>query len=154
MRDPTRRNALIASIMAQYDRGDGGEVLPIVSLDDFFVGNWDEQSLAPNMVGYGRPPLAECYRVLRGIRARAEVQDVLVAIHETPYAEDAEDSEIWPDSDVVYILTSATRDDVATWSAALKPDDIGDDWSCNSGKPPSAAPDLQPGIRVFALWWD
>lgn len=149
-----RRNAVIAKIMAQYDDGAGGEVMPVVSLEDFFEGNWDENALAPNMVGYGRPPLQECYRILREIRSRPDVQDVLVAIHESPYADDPEDYDIWPDSDTVYVLTNATRDEVAKWAALLKPDEIGDSWSCNSGKKPPAAPDLQPGIKVFALWWD
>src|SRR5207247_1928777 len=119
-----KRNKLIAKIVAQYDAGAGAEVLPVVSLEDFFDGNWDEHSLAPNMVGYGRPPLRECYDILREIRGRPEVQDVLVAIHESPDADDPEDFEIWPDSDTVYVLTSATRENVAQWAGRLKPDDV------------------------------
>jgi hypothetical protein len=149
-----KRNNLIAAIMAQYDAGADGQVMPVVPLDDFFDGNWDEHSLAPNMVGYGRPPLQECYRILREIRDRPDVQDVLVAIHETPYADDAEDVDIWPDSDTVYIVTTCSREEVARWAAPLKPDDIGNDWFCNTGKKPPAAPDLEPGSKVFALWWD
>ncbi len=41
------RNLLIAKIMAQYEDGAGGEVLPVVSLEDYFESNWDEMSLAP-----------------------------------------------------------------------------------------------------------
>lgn len=149
-----RRNALIAKIMAQYDDGADAEVMPVVALDDFFESNWDENSLAPNMVGYGRPPLDECYRILRNIRSHPDVQDVLVAIHETPFPDDPLDYDIWPDSDTVYVLSRATRDQIAAWAAPLKPDDIGDDWSCNTGKKPIAAPVLQPGMKVFALWWD
>ena len=149
-----KRNALIAKIMTQYDQGAGGTVLPVVSLDDFFDRNWDEHSLAPNVAAYGRPPLQECYRILREIRDRPDVQDVLVAIHETPYAEDPEDFDIWPDSDTVYVITTATRADVSTWAAALKPDEVGDGWSADGGTKPPAGPELQPGMRVYALWWD
>ena len=149
-----RRNALIGKIMAQYDDDAGDVVLPVVQLDDFFEGNWDENALAPNMVGYGRPALQECYRILREIRGQPEVQDVLVAIHETPYADEPLDFDIWPDSDTVYVLSSASRDQIATWASALKPDDIGDNWSCNTGKKPNAAPDLRPDMKVYALWWD
>jgi hypothetical protein len=30
------RNAVIAKIMAQYDQGAGGEVFPVVTLEDYF----------------------------------------------------------------------------------------------------------------------
>jgi len=149
-----KRNKLIEKIIAQYDSGAGDEVLPVVPLDEFFDGNWDEHCLAPNKVDYGRPPLQECYRILREIRDRPDVQGVLVAIHETPYADEPEDFDIWPDSDTVYVLTSCKRDEVAAWVEPLKVDDIGDNWSCNTGKKPPAAPDVQPGMKVHALWWD
>jgi hypothetical protein len=149
-----KRNKVIANIMAQYDAGAGGPVLPVVSVDDFFGGNWDEHSLAPNMVGYGRPPLHECYRLLCDIRDRPDVQDVLVAIHETPYPDEPEDYDIWPDSDTVYVLTSCNPEEVARWAEPLKPNDIGETWSCNTGNKPPAAPDLEPGMKVYALWWD
>jgi hypothetical protein len=149
-----RRNALIAKIMEQYDEGAGGEVLPVVSLEDFFESNWDEHSLAPNKAGDGRPPLQDCYRVLKEIRNRRDVQDVLVAIHESPEADEEEDFDIWPDSDTVYVLSSGTRAEVTAWAAPLQPDDVGENWSCGTGKKPKAAAELQPGMKVYALWWD
>ena len=150
----SRRNTVIATIMAQYGDGQPPEVLPVVSLEDFFESNWDEHSLAPNKADSGRPPLHECYRFLRDIRDRPDVQDVLVAIHETPYADDKDDFDIWPDSDTVYILSNASRDEVAKWASPLLPDDIGDKWSCNTGAKPNAAPELQPDMKVHAIWWD
>jgi len=148
------RNELIAKIMAQYDEGAGGKVLPVVSLEDFFVSNWDEMSLAPNKANYGRPPLSDCHRLLREIRSRLEVQDVLVAIHESPEADETLDEDIWPDSDTIYVLSSASKEDIAAWASHLQPDDIGDNWSCGTGEKPKSAPDLLPGMKVYALWWD
>ncbi|TWT98288.1 hypothetical protein [Stieleria varia] len=148
------RNSVIAKIMAQYDADSDTAVLPVVSIEDFFEHNWDESSLAPNIAGSGRPPLAECYRILREIRERPTVQDVLIAIHESPYADEPEDEDIWPDSDTIYVLTSATDDEVAEWASPLMPTEIGSKWSCNTDKKPSAAPELMPGMRVVVLWWD
>jgi hypothetical protein len=91
-----KRNRLIAKIMAQYDMVSDPLVLPVVPLDDFFDGNWDEWSFAPNRVGYGLPPLTECYQILAEIRDRPDVQDVLIAIEESPYADEPEDFDIWP----------------------------------------------------------
>ena len=149
-----KRNRVNGKILEQYDNGAVGPVLPVVSLDEFFDGNWDEDSLAPNIVRDGRPPLQECYRVLREIRKRPEVQDVLVAIHETPEPNEPLDFDIWPESDTVYVLASCSRDEIAHWAAPLKPDNIGDKWSCKTGKKPPAAPDLLPGMKLFVLWWD
>jgi hypothetical protein len=148
------RNRLIEKIVSQYEAGADGTMMPIVSLEDFFEGNWDERSLAPNKVGYDRPPLAECYRILRGLRNHPAVQDVLVAIHETPVANDPEDFDIWPDSDTVYVLASCEKEVIAKESEALKIDDIGIGWSCNTGIQPPGAPQMNEGVKVFALWWD
>jgi hypothetical protein len=146
------RNSVIAKIMAQYDAEPDTAVLPVVSIEDFFEHYWDERSLAPNE--HARPPLSECYEILRAIKQRPDVQDVLVAIHECPYADEPEDEDIWPDSDTEYVLTSASDEAVAEWSARLLPTEIGSQWSCNTGKKPTAAPDLLPGMRVAVLWWD
>lgn len=146
-----KRNALIAKIMEQYDQGAGGEAMPVVSLEDFFDQNWDEHSLAPNIAGDVRPPLRECYRTLLEIRNRPNVQDVLVGIHETPYADDPDDFDIWPDSDTLYVITTATEDEVSTWVSALKPNEVG---GGELGIKPFRPPKLLPGMAVYAVWWD
>lgn len=148
------RNRLIAKIMKQYSEGAGGDILPVVSLEDFFESNLDENSLAPNQANDGRPPLNDCYRTLREIRSRVDVQDVLVAIHESPEAEEPLDEDIWPSSVTVYVLSSASKDEVATWSLPLVPTEVGERWSCGTGKKPKDAPELLDGMHVYALWWD
>ena len=55
---------------------------PVVELDDFFTGNNQEDCIAPNQVGEGRPSLAELYASLKSIRDRSDVQTVLVGIHD------------------------------------------------------------------------
>ena len=34
---------------------------PVVTLDDYFTGNSEEECIAPNQVGFGRSPLADLY---------------------------------------------------------------------------------------------
>ena len=148
------RNRLIAKIMSQYDTEADDGILPVVPLDDFFKDNWDEKSLAPNLVGYGRPSLQECYEILTSIRNRPDVQDVLISIHETPYPDEELDFDIWPDSDTVYVLTSASLGDVARWTERLKPNEISVGWTSNGRSKPLAAPKPESGFTVFALWWD
>ena len=148
------RNTVIAKITAQYDAESDPAVLPVVSIEDFFEHNWDEHSLASNIANAGRPTIAECYRILHDIKQRSAVQDVLVAIHECPEADEPEDNGIWPDSDTIYVITSATDEEVAGWSSLLQPTEIGSGWSCTTGKKPAAAPEVQDGMHVAVLWWD
>jgi hypothetical protein len=147
-----KREDLIANIMTQYETEAGGDVPPVVGLEEFFDGNADQYSIAANLVGFGHPGLEEFCRILRGVKREPTVQDVLIAIHETPYPEDPEDAAIWPDSDTVYVLTSAPAEEVATWVRPLRVDDIGEGWM--GGIKPRAAPEPQPGMKVLALWWD
>ena len=145
-----QRNALIAKIMKLYASRSGRGRNPVVSLEDFFEGNFDEESLAPNQVDEGRAKLKDCYRILKAIRDRVDVQDVLVEIHETPDADDEEDFDLWPSSVTVFILTKASTDDVAEWTEKLVPTEVLNGWK----PPPPGAPKLKPGMRVRALWWD
>lgn len=58
------------------------EHLPLLTLDEFFDGNPEEDSIAPNQWGYGRPSLAEMKDMLRRIELMPNVAWVRVALHE------------------------------------------------------------------------
>jgi len=87
------------------------------------------------------------YQILRDIRARANVQDVLVEISDA----DVEIGPDWPFSECVYILTEADREEVAAWMAPLFPDTVEEGYQ--NGKPANA-PELSPGCQVYEVWWD
>ncbi|MBJ7533854.1 hypothetical protein JDN40_07035 [Rhodomicrobium vannielii ATCC 17100] len=123
---------------------------PVVELDDYFEGNTREDSIAPNQVGWGRPGLAELFASLKTIRARPDVQAVLVGIHgDWVEALDAEES--WPAAENVFIYTSARMSDVEKWIAGFKADGVIKGWPY--GKHP-AAPEPQNGYAVYAICWD
>jgi len=145
------RNTLIERVDEQYDDLDE-DALPVATLEEYFEGNWDEQSFAPAVADEGRPPLADCYQLLQDIREYPEVQDVLVTINEVPDLDEPDEDEIWPVSEAVYVLTSVDVPDVKKWVAALKPTEVNEGWSADI-KPP-AAPDLDPEMQVIAVWWD
>lgn len=147
-----KREVLIGKIMEQYDAGIIEPVYPVVGLEEFFDGNEDKYSIAPNEVGYGHPGLAEFHKVLSEIRRRPDVQDVLVAIHECPEADEPADADIWPSAESVYVLTSATVDDLRAWTAPLKPTNVGEGWS--GGERPPAAPKPKRGNKALFLIWD
>src|ERR1041384_6377551 len=76
------------------------EPLPIVSLEDFFTDNPDPYSIAANLEPH--PSLESISSALRGIRARPDVQDVLVEITDLEEAESTPAG--WPYSERVYVL--------------------------------------------------
>lgn len=120
------------------------EPLPIVSLEDFFEGNTDYGSIGCNLIEHPGPQAF--YSHLLSLRSRSDVQDVLVEIYEIE-----EDSNTWPFSERIYILTSASAKDVAEWLKPLAPDEIEEGYFL--GKPPTA-PRLWEAMQVFAAWWD
>jgi hypothetical protein len=109
------------------------------------TGNEDLGSIGCNLSDH--PGLEVFYRVLRDIRSRPNVQDVLVEIAEV----EEQDGSMWPFSDRVYILASTTADQIATWSRRLQPDEVAVGYSQGQ---PSFAPVLHSGMKVYSLWWD
>ncbi|HZP65840.1 MAG TPA: hypothetical protein VFB32_05985, partial [Rudaea sp.] len=121
-----KRKRLIAKIEKLRDKGE-----PLVTVHDFFDGNQDSHSLGANAADGARPSLEACHKILAEIDARENVQAVLVAIDETPDPSEPSDDELWPSSDMIYILTSARRGDVERWAATLGADEtseLGEKW--------------------------
>lgn len=82
--------------------------LPVVSLELFFEENNDIGSIGCNLLDH--PGIGKFYSILKQIRNKTNVQDVLVEIMEYD-----EGDEIWPFSERVYILTDAEADEVIKW---------------------------------------
>ena len=121
---------------------DDDNARPLVTLEEFFVGNEDPGSIGCNLVPH--PGVAEFFRVLRGIRERADVEDVLVGV-----SEDMGD-DTWPFSDCVYVITSAAASDVESWVETLGPEPV----VADDPEPPANLSTSRPGYRVITVWWD
>ena len=57
------------------------EQFPLLTLTEFFGGNTEEESIAPNQWGEGRPPLAEIWERMRKVEAHPDVAWVRVILH-------------------------------------------------------------------------
>ena len=134
---------LIAKIRSLRDFNDYAAPDPIISLEEFFVGNEDLGSIGCNLTEH--PGMRAFYEELRSIRQRPDVQGVLVAIHEV------DEDTVWPFSECVYILTSASTNEVSKWMQKLQPSEISDGWLYNQ---PPDAPSLKNGMRPVSCWWD
>jgi hypothetical protein len=113
---------------------------PVVSLNLFFEGNDDPASIGCNLVDH--PGVDRFYSVLRRIRDRPDVHDIWVGITEIMGPGE------WPFSDHIYVVTTASAEDVTGWAAELDPDPPVDWWT---EFPPIPVPS---DAHIVTLFWD
>jgi hypothetical protein len=138
---------VLANLLAEIELQGGYEGVgpePVVSLEQFFEGNNDLGSIGANLAQH--PGMETFFRVLREIRERPEVHDVLVGIC------GVEGDGVWPCSDHVYVITTASPAEVAKWAELLYSDRPGTGWW--NGAPPRWPIQLAPDAHVVTLWWD
>jgi hypothetical protein len=138
--DVAKRDQLLAKVGSVNRKN---RDLLLVSLEEFFDGNDDAGSIWPNLEI--EPIPAEVFKVLKGIRERKNVSDVLVLVAQFDGGEDE-----WPFSDTVFIITSASEEEVQSWFGDnYAPDEVWvDDFSRARAVP---VPD---SMRPIAAWWD
>ncbi len=115
---------------------------PLVSVGEFFEGNAEVGSIGCNLPDAPGPELF--HELFRKISQRPDVQDIRVQITQFDVPE-------WPFSDTVYIMTSATPEEVASWfPEALQPDET---WAgfVDQAYEPYAVP---AGTQPVGCWWD
>jgi hypothetical protein len=141
--DASKRARLIEKI-CEIGLDENSETIPVVSLEDFFDGNDDMGSIGCNLLDH--PGVEYFYRVLSEIDSNPKVSRVLVGILEV----EESDETMWPFSDAIYIVTSATTSEVTRWVAALEADDV---YEC-SADDVLPRPLVNSDERVIRVWWD
>ena len=122
---------------------------PVVDYVTFFDGNSDEESLAPNQWGYGRPTMAELYARFAQIAQRPDVERVLVGLHGD--WDDPAFADGFPPAENVHIFTTASADEAEKWIEGMQADGVIEGWPY--GKPCNA-PDPSAGYAVLSVCWD
>lgn len=117
-----------------------------VPLETFFEGNDDAGSIAPDLGDHPGP--ARIYEVLRILRARADVLDVVVLVRME--ADEYEPDE-WPFAEAVHVITSAPAESFSAVADLLDADpvEVGG-WSDDA----LSHPPVPPGHHVCTIWWD
>ncbi|RDZ28312.1 hypothetical protein [Lysobacter silvisoli] len=144
----TSRNELLA-LLRDLDDQDPDH-FPLVTLDQYFSQNDQEDSIAPNQWGYGRPPLRELYARLKAIEARADVQGIYVGLHQE-WGEALDDDELWPAAENVHVYSSAPPEVADSWIEGLESDGISEGWPYGKH---AASPEPPEGYRVYTIYWD
>ena len=116
---------------------------PLLSLAEFFEGNEVMGSIGCNLPSAPGPQ--ELYEVFKSIARRPEVVDIRVSVT-------AFDDPDWPFSDTVYVVTSASAEEVANWFAIdLAPDET---WAGFSSHQSHESYSVPPGFTAVGCWWD
>ncbi|SFM76174.1 hypothetical protein SAMN04487963_3632 [Marinobacter zhejiangensis] len=126
------------------------EHYPVVSLDDYFSGNDQEESIAPNAWGYGRPALKDLHQHFKQIESRPDVQGVYVGMHDE-WREALDDEELWPAAENIHVISSAPQADVERWIDGVAADGIGPGWPYGKHE---RAPEPADGSVVYTVYWD
>ncbi len=127
----------------QGDVNDPETPRPLLTLAVFFEGNAVVGSIGCNLIPTPTP--AEFYSLLSRIAERGDVGDVRVEV--TMF-----DDPDWPFSDTLWIVTSASAEEVAAWfEESVRPD------ACLVGWPEGVA--MEPcqvpvGMQPVGCWWD
>jgi hypothetical protein len=123
---------------------------PVVTLDEYFTGNTQEQSIAPNQWGDGRPSIADIHARFRQVEARADVVGVFVGLHQD-WSESLDD-DTWPAAENIHVISSAPQEIADEWVVGLASDGI------STGKWPygkhKAAPEVPAGFQLYTVYWD
>lgn len=83
------------------------ERLPLLTLDEFFDGNTEEDSIAPNQWEFGRPTLSEIRNMLQKIELMPDIAWVRVALHDdTEIVENNGKEELVLAGDTIVICTT------------------------------------------------
>ena len=140
------RNRLLTRINRNGDINDSNVPRPLVTLEEFFKGNNDYGSIGYNFYP-DQPDPADFFRLFKTIRNKSEVVDVLVEV------KDIEDPEGWPSADTIWIITSASVDDVGKWlGQRFRADDILIGFSNVSYKIENYK--VPGGMEALGVWWD
>ena len=137
--DIQKRDALVRHVNELKAR----KQVPLVTLEEFFDGNDDGSSIWCNLSGAPQP--ADVLKILRPLTARADVADIRVMITQIDGGDE------WPFSDTVYVVTTATPEDVAAW---FDEDHAPDEVYALENPAPTDDLRVPEGYSVIACWWD
>jgi len=141
------RQILLARISRNGDINDAKVPRPLVTLEEFFEGNSDYGSIGYNFYP-DQPAPADFYHLFKAIRDKPEVADVRVQVM------DLEDPEGWPATNTVWIITSASVNDVKKWlGRRFRADDILIGFSKVIYYKIERY-EVPKGMQAIGVWWD
>lgn len=120
-----------------------------MSVDEFFDGNNDLASIAPNLAS--KPELKEYYATLKRISSRYKDVDILVEIKDVMIYENGQlgDDE-WFFTDIIYFVGSVTKEQILEDTKHLLPDEV--DYNTDTGI--FQWNEKYQNKSIVYMWWD
>lgn len=147
--DVEARQRLIQKALAMFNEG---ATLVAVPMEEFFTGNTDDGSFGRHMQTSRDIPIAEYAQGFRSIRARPQVQEIYVQVHEVPDDTDPVERTLWPSAFVIFIITTATDTEIEHWLRPLEPRYIDSVWQLKPGiKAPWSCEAWRSGMRAVLV---
>ncbi len=121
----------------------------LLTVDEFFDGNNDEASIAPNLEK--KPTMAEYYKILKTISQDPKTTDAFVEIKEVMIYENGQlnDNE-WFYADIIYFVGDLTKEEIKEATQYLMPDEVEYDKE-NRIK---GLNEKYKDKKVVYVWWD
>lgn len=131
--------------------------LPLLTLDEFFEGNMEEDSIAPNDCDFGRPSIAEIWELMREIEKRPDVAWIRIELHNDTEITEYDGKEVLVlAGESPIICTSLSAPELETLARCK--------WLCSGGAEEweayemdslfSCRPPVPDGFHCFAIVWD
>ena len=145
--DVVKRDALVK----KYDLMNfaGNKHMVLLSIDEFFDGNNDEASIAPNISV--KPEMAQYYKVLKTLSKHPKIVDAFVEIKDVMIYDDGKlhDND-WFYTDVAYFVGDLTKEEVREAVKSLLPDEVEYDTDNRISNFKSEYKDK----KIVFVWWD
>ena len=132
------------------------ERFPLLTLDEFFNGNTEEDSIAPNQWEFGRPTLSEIWDMLQKIELMPNIAWVRVALHDdTEIVENNGAEELVLAGDSIVICTTILPTELEKL--------VNCEWLCSDGvitikaselNTYSCVPPIPENFNCLEIVWD
>ena len=121
----------------------------LLTVDEFFDGNNDEASIAPNLDA--KKPMTDYYKILKGLAENPKTIDAFAEIKEVMIYDNGQlnDNE-WFYTDIIYFVGELTKEEIKEATKSLQPDEVEYDTE-NRIKGLS---EKYKDKNVVYVWWD
>ncbi len=145
--DTTKRDVLVK----KYDLMNFPSIKEpvLLTIDEFFDGNNDEASIAPNL--NKKPDVKEYYKVLKELSQNPKIIEAFVEIKDVMIYPDGKlNNNEWFYTDVIYFVGELTKEEIEEATKSLLPDEVAYDAGNNIGKTWKK----YENKKIVYVWWD
>jgi len=121
----------------------------LMKLDEFFIGNNDEASIAPNLDK--KLPIDEYYKILKSLAQNSKTVDAFAEIKDVMIYDNGklQDNE-WFYTDIIYFVGDLTKEEIKEATKSLQPDEVEYDTENRVIK----LDEKFKNKKVVYVWWD